>query len=140
MTAPLVLHANAVALAGRGLLILGAAGSGKSALSLDLIGRGARLISDDRTEIRSASGVLILCAPENGLPLIEARGLGLLPVERLPQAPLFAALDLDQTETERLPPHRSMEILGQQVTLLYKSCFGYFPAALQQYLLQGRRE
>ena len=40
-------HATAVAIAGSGVLIRGASGSGKSDLALRLIDRGAILISDD---------------------------------------------------------------------------------------------
>ena len=47
-SAPLILHATAVAVAGRGLLIRGASGSGKSGLALEMMARGAQLVSDDR--------------------------------------------------------------------------------------------
>ena len=57
------IHASAVALDGRGLLILGAAGSGKSALALELMARGARLVSDDQVALSVEGGRLIARAP-----------------------------------------------------------------------------
>lgn len=48
----LPLHATAVELDGRGLLICGAAGAGKSTLSAELISAGARLIGDDLSVVR----------------------------------------------------------------------------------------
>jgi serine kinase of HPr protein (carbohydrate metabolism regulator) len=41
------IHATTVAIAGRGVMIEGQSGSGKSDLALRLIDRGGRLVSDD---------------------------------------------------------------------------------------------
>ena len=84
MTGPLaaptdILHATCVAVDGRGLLILGPSGSGKSGLALRLIALGATLVSDDRTRITAHEGLLTATCPSPAiLGLIEARGLGLL--------------------------------------------------------------
>ena len=51
-----ILHATCVAIGGRGLLLLGPSGSGKSDLALRLIDRGAMLVSDDGVAIRRGSG------------------------------------------------------------------------------------
>lgn len=48
------IHASAVSLAGRGLLILGASGTGKSGLALEMMSRGAVLIADDRVRLMRA--------------------------------------------------------------------------------------
>ena len=53
-----LIQASCVAIGGRGLLILGAPGSGKSSLALALIDRGARLIGDDGVQIAGEAGVL----------------------------------------------------------------------------------
>lgn len=51
------IHASAVSLAGRGLLILGASGTGKSGLALEMMSRGAVLIADDRVRlVRAEAG------------------------------------------------------------------------------------
>jgi len=44
-------HATTVAVAGRGLMIEGPSGSGKSALALELMAFGAELVADDRTRV-----------------------------------------------------------------------------------------
>ena len=61
--APLNLHGSAVALEGRGLLILGASGTGKSALALRMMAHGARLVADDRVVLARRGDALIASAP-----------------------------------------------------------------------------
>lgn len=135
-----VLHATSVAVAGRGLLIRGASGSGKSGLALELMARGATLVADDRTIVRRTGEVLCLSVPEAIRGLIEARGLGILSAEATEDVPLAAILDLDVAETHRLPPIRMTRVLGLDVPLLHNSASQYFPAQLVQYLKASRRE
>ena len=136
--APLILHASAVAVDGRGLLIRGASGSGKSSLALQMMALGATLVADDRVCLyRRASGVW-LSAPDTIRGLIEARGLGLLHATET-EAALHTVLDLDTDETERLPPLRRTELLEHSVPLLHNPASGGFAAALMQYLRAGRR-
>jgi serine kinase of HPr protein (carbohydrate metabolism regulator) len=131
-----VLHATSVALAGRGLLIRGASGAGKSGLALEMMTRGARLIADDRTVVTREGDALWLDAPDTLRGMIEARGLGILHVRPAGRTRLAAVLDLDTPETERLPPHRQTSVLGLETVLLHKSASAYFPAGLVIYLLQ----
>ena len=51
MTSPLNIHASCVAINGRGILLLGKSGAGKSELALRLMDEGARLVADDRTDL-----------------------------------------------------------------------------------------
>lgn len=135
-----VLHATSVAMAGRGLLILGASGSGKSGLALDLMCRGASLIADDRTIVTRRDDSLRLSCPSALCGLIEARHLGLLHAATVTDIPLNAILDMDQVETDRLPPIRTTRLMDVEIPLLHKSASPYFPAGLTQYLKAGRRE
>lgn len=133
-------HATSVCVVGRGLMILGAAGSGKSSLALELMARGAQLIADDSTILtRREDSVILSCSPPVS-GMIEARGLGLLNAAPAAQTPLAAVLDMDKVETERLPVWRTVDVLGVPMALLHKVETPYFPAALLQYLLAGRRE
>ncbi|MBP0483430.1 HPr kinase/phosphorylase [Sagittula salina] len=132
-------HATAVELAGRGLLICGRAGAGKSSLALQLMAMGATLVADDRTELHLRGARIILRAPDAIRGLIEARGLGLLNAA-CTDAPLCAVLDLDREESERLPPTRMRNVLGLDFPLLHKIACPYFAASLRQYLMAGRRE
>jgi HPr kinase/phosphorylase len=114
------LHAGCVAIDGRGLLILGAAGSGKSALALDLIALGADLVADDRV-LLARDGDRLSARPVPRLAgLIEARGIGLLRLPHRTQAAVVLALDLDRVEPLRLPVRRSMTLLGVELPLILR--------------------
>ncbi len=133
-----ILHASCVALERRGLLILGASGSGKSSLALNMMALGARLVSDDRVILKLVGDVVMAAAPESIAGLIEARGIGLLCAQQVAPMPVVCVVDLDQTETDRMPELRNTILLGQSVPLLFKVDAPYFPAALVQYLRVGR--
>lgn len=133
------LHASSVALGpDRGLLVLGPSGSGKSALALRLMALGAHLVADDRTEIIATDGALYATCPAAITGLIEARGVGLLTAPALPRARLILAVDLGQSEPDRLPAFRSVTILGTALPLVLGSRSAHFPAALLCYLQGGR--
>lgn len=132
-------HATTISRDGRGLLILGASGRGKSGLALQLIAFGASLVADDRTEIFLRDDRIFARAPAALAGMIEARGVGLLAAPTVPEVEIKLVADLDQTETERLPPFRHIVILGQSLNLVLQSQNDHFPAALWLYLLQGRK-
>jgi HPr kinase/phosphorylase len=135
-----ILHASCVAVDGRGLLILGPSGSGKSSLALRLLAGGATLVADDRTRVAVVDGQLLASCPNPDLTgLIEARGVGLLRATALEQAPVMLVADLGQTETERLPPFRTVTILGCRLSLVLQAQNDHFPDALMLYLRHGRQ-
>jgi HPr kinase/phosphorylase len=88
-----------------GVLILGESGAGKSDLALRLIGRGAELVADDRTELAVSRGRLVARAPKRIAGLLEVRGIGIV---RLPHAASVAiALVVELTMTvPRMPERR----------------------------------
>ena len=99
-----------------GVLITGRSGSGKSALALSLIEKGAVLISDDRTDIYVQNNQLTGKAPDSLQGLIEVRGIGLikgLPV--LQEVPIRAIIHLTPEKPERLPEVCHEKIAGQDV-------------------------
>lgn len=140
MTAPLILNGSTVALNGRGVIILGASGSGKSALALELMALGAGLIADDKTKVERQDGSLIASCPAAIQGRIEARFVGILSAPPHGPAPLALAVDLDRTEDQRLPPWRTYEIAGVTLPVLHNSAHGHFAAAIRQYLLHGRTD
>lgn len=135
-----ILHGTAVALEGRALLIRGASGSGKSALALELMALGSALVADDRVRVERRNEALILSAPEAIRGLIEARGVGILRAETVPEAKLAAIVDLDREESARLPEIRHETLLSCPVPLLHNFARHHFAAALLQYLKGGREE
>ncbi len=132
--ADLVLHASAVAIDGRGALITGPSGAGKSALALQLMALGATLVADDGVLLRRRGDALVALAPASIRGLIEARGIGLLPAQTLESAPLSLVIDLAKTEIRRLPPARTICLLGMTLPLLHKVESAHFPAAVVVYL------
>ncbi|MCM2563471.1 serine kinase [Lutimaribacter sp. EGI FJ00015] len=135
---PIRLHGSSVAIAGRAALITGRAGAGKSALSLQLLALGAALVADDITCLWRAGDAIIADAPDTIRGRIEARGIGILNAAAQGPAPLALWVDLDSTETERLPPLRNRPCLGLDLPLLHNPETGCFPAAIMQYLRHGR--
>ena len=143
-TEPRTAHATTVAADGPegpgALLLLGPSASGKSRLALEMIALGAVLVADDRTALSRDAGGRLLAAPVAPLEgRIEVRGLGLLDLPHLPEAPILAVCDLSATELRRLPPRREVRLLGAPAPLIYAK---EMPAAALLAFLRtgGRRE
>jgi len=137
---PFVEHASTVALGSRAVMIRGASGSGKSALALELMALGCGLVADDRTILIRRGDDLVADCPSTIAGLIEARGVGLLAAVPAGPSRVSVCIDLDQIETERLPPHRSISYLGVSLPLIHKVERAYFAAAILQYLKAGRSD
>lgn len=118
-------HATALVLGDRGVLIAGAPGSGKTTLALALIdhmlkaGRFARLVSDDQVFVEDAHGKLIAAPPAAIAGLVEIRGLGPRPIAWLPVAVIDLLVKLvPRSEMERLPERAEAEIGAVRVPRL----------------------
>jgi serine kinase of HPr protein (carbohydrate metabolism regulator) len=104
------IHASAVLVGARAVLIRGPAGSGKSRLVLALIEAAragvipfARLVADDRAHVDAANGRLLVRPAPRLAGLIEARGLGPRHLPFEPMAVVGTIVDLDAADAERLP-------------------------------------
>lgn len=110
---PEKVHGTCIEVDGLGILLRGSSGSGKSDLALRLIEDGARLISDDYTELSVSAGRLIARAPAKIEGLLEVRGVGVLKIGAALQAELGAIIDLvAPKEIERLPEDKTEELFG----------------------------
>ena len=104
------IHASAVLVGTRAVLIRGPSASGKSRLALELIEAGrigtvlfARLVADDRVHLEAAGGRL-LARPATALAgLIEVRSVGLQRVAHEPSAIVGFVVDLAAADAVRLP-------------------------------------
>jgi len=112
-----VVHASCVAIGGRAVLLAGRSGAGKSDLALRLIDRGARLVSDDYTELRGVGDALLARAPERIAGRIEARGIGILDMPAVRDVPVCLYADLDRSP-ERLPEAAAIRFAGLDIPLV----------------------
>lgn len=132
------LHASAVAVDGRGLLILGASGAGKSGLALRMMALGARLVADDRVAVERRGEALVASAPPVLRGVIEARGIGLLNAESLAEAALALAVDLDRPAAARMPQPREFAYHDLSIELIFGREIPNLDAILVQLLRCGR--
>ncbi len=78
------IHGVFVKINGKGVLIIGSSGIGKSEVALDLIYRGHKLIADDSVVFyKNNQNILIGRAPSLLKNLMEVRGLGVLNIQKL---------------------------------------------------------
>ena len=103
------IHACCVAIGGRGVLIAGPSGSGKSDLALRLLDRGAVLVSDDYTLLEARDGRLFASPPGTIAGKVEIRGVGIVERPFLADIPVALLIDVGRPP-ERLPEAGSRTI------------------------------
>lgn len=110
------IHASAVAVGDRAVLIRGPSGSGKSRLAFALIlaGRAGQmpstaLIGDDRIILSANDGVIYAQGVPELAGMIEIRGLGIRTCEFVRGGTVGLVVDLDASDAERLPPPKAMK-------------------------------
>ena len=111
-------QATCVAIGGRGLLIEGPAGSGKSSLALALIDRGAVLVGDDSLLLEARDGHLFAHPHPRTEGLLEVRNVGLLRFPVLAEAAVALAVRLDQDAPRYIEAPEHWEHLGCALPLL----------------------
>jgi HPr kinase/phosphorylase len=140
-------HASAVLVGARAVLIRGPSGSGKSKLARDLIagarGNGlgfARLVGDDRVHLEAANGRLLVRPAEMLAGLLEVRGVGILWIDHEPVAVVGLVVDLNAADAERLPePERQRtEIEGVVLPRLAVAAGAAVLPAVLAHLISGR--
>lgn len=114
MTASRHPNLTGVAIGGRGLVIEGPSGSGKSSLALALIDRGATLIGDDGLELVVESGALVAHPPEQTRGLLEIRNVGIVAFDYT-QAPVALLLSLADDAPRFVDRAATRELAGQRV-------------------------
>lgn len=108
----LLVHGTCVDLDGRGILLRGPSGSGKSDLALRLIDGGAKLVADDQVELRRDGGRVLARAPITLSGRIEIRGLGIVSLPYVTEVALAGIVDLVAPQAvERMPEPRKVALL-----------------------------
>ncbi|MBY0393140.1 MAG: HPr kinase/phosphatase C-terminal domain-containing protein [Novosphingobium sp.] len=96
MKQPIKHVATCVAIDGRGILIEGPPGAGKSSLALALIDRGAILVGDDGVLLEQDGARLLASPVAETAGLLEVRGLGLVTMPVLAAIPVALVIVLDR--------------------------------------------
>ena len=118
------IHASAVLVGARAVLIQGPAGSGKSRLAVALLDAArqglipfARLVADDRAHVEAAHGRLLVRPAPALAGLIEVRGLGISRVPHEPLAVLGLLVELGRADAERLPEPAQRQVKIEGIVL-----------------------
>lgn len=77
------LHGGLLSIYGKGVLIRGESGMGKSEIALELIKRGHLLVADDRVDCYRIHNKIVGKAPELLTGMLEIRGIGIINVARM---------------------------------------------------------
>jgi HPr kinase/phosphorylase len=108
-------HASAVSVGDRAVLIRGPSGSGKSRLAFDLVLAGrsgqiapAVLVGDDRVHLEANQGQVVVRPAPQLAGLIEIRGLGIRRCGFIGEAVVGLVVDLGASDAERLPPPEAL--------------------------------
>ncbi|MBC6444128.1 MAG: HPr kinase/phosphatase C-terminal domain-containing protein [Alphaproteobacteria bacterium GM202ARS2] len=137
----MTVHATTVCWKGRGLLLRGAAGSGKSDLALRLIAQGARLIADDLTTLYRKGDRL-----EARLPNVPSffrgklalRGAGLLHMPYRQKTRIHLVADLSPEPSDDPYPSLSCQLMGLTIPRIVCSPFEASADIKMLYALQQR--
>jgi HPr kinase/phosphorylase len=117
-------HASAVSVGDRAVLIRGPSGSGKSRLAFDLMLAGrsgqiaaAVLVGDDRVHLEANQGQIVVRPAPELAGLIEVRGLGIRRCGFTGEAVVGLVVDLWAADAERLPAPEALltRIYGVQL-------------------------
>jgi hypothetical protein len=117
-------HASAVLIGPKAVLIRGASGAGKSSVAWRLIEAGrkgqlpfARLVGDDRVELETRHGRLLVRPAQSLAGLLEIRGFGIRRLDYEPVAAVGLVLDLGPPAPQRLPSPEAMQTTIEGIVL-----------------------
>ena len=118
------IHASAVLVGAKAVLIRGPSGSGKSRLALALLQAAqagrlplARLVTDDRAQVEAVNGRLLVRPPPAIAGLLELPGSGIHRVQAEPVAAVGWVVDLAAEDAARLPEKGAQEAVIEGIRL-----------------------
>jgi serine kinase of HPr protein (carbohydrate metabolism regulator) len=111
------IHASAVLVGDRAVLIRGPSGAGKSRLAFELILAGragqippAVLVGDDRVHLQANGNQLVVRPARQLAGLIEIRGLGIRRCDFAEEGVVGLVVDLAASDAERVPPPKALQV------------------------------
>ncbi len=107
-----------VSVKGRGVLIEGAPGSGKSSLALALIDRGAMLVGDDGVALAAMDGRLFASPAPATAGLLEVRNIGLVSMPFLDRAAIALVIALDPEAPRFIDTPAERGLLGVMLPMV----------------------
>ena len=117
-------HASCVDFNGKGILLIGPSGSGKSDAALRLIDSGAQLVSDDQVFLENVDGCLMASPPSQIQGMMEVRGIGLIHCTFKAKTHLALAIDLTPpVSVPRMPEINYFEVLNLRIPQLVLNPF-----------------
>lgn len=108
------IHGVLLSIYGKGVIIMGDSGVGKSETALELVRRGHVLVADDRVDVNRVHNTIFGRAPELLKGMLEIRGIGIIDVARM----FGASSHLDNIEVdfiihlEKWDDHKQYERVG----------------------------
>lgn len=109
-----LIHGVFLNIYGKGVIIKGASGIGKSEIALDLVKRGHLFVADDAVELKEINNVIHGTAPKVLSNLLEIRGIGVIDVSQM--FGISSILDKDTVDLiiqlDRWLPSREYTRLG----------------------------
>ena len=118
------IHASAVLVGAKAVLIRGPSGSGKSRLAWDLVTAAtegllpfARLIADDRVHLEARSGRLLVRPAQALAGMVEIHGLGIRQIDFEPVGVVGLVVDLGAADAARNPSVKVGNITIEGVSL-----------------------
>ncbi|MBV2142059.1 HPr kinase/phosphorylase [Falsochrobactrum sp. TDYN1] len=119
------LHATTLQLCGRGVMVMGKSGAGKTELALTLIerakarGEQALLVADDRTLLHVEAGRLVASVPATLAGGVEIRGAGLFMIDYVEETLLdLVVMLVDYDHAERYPGGEKWRFEGIEIPRL----------------------
>lgn len=113
----IVHQATCVAIGGKGIVIEGSPGSGKSSLALALIDRGAALVGDDGIALEPREGRLWALPPPHIAGKLEIRNLGIVELPAT-MAPIALIIMLDPTAPRHVEHAETRTVEGHSLPLV----------------------
>jgi serine kinase of HPr protein (carbohydrate metabolism regulator) len=131
----LLLYGTCVALQGKGILLLGGSGYGKSDLALRLIhDKVGELVADDQVWVEKQGQHLVASAPQMLRGMLEVRGVGIVEMPYVSHVPLTMVFSLTRPEmVERLPESSRFHCLDVSLPLVTLNAFE--PSAIAKIVL-----